>query len=99
MGDFPEVQWLRQHASNAGDVGLIPGQGTKILPDIKLQQKMFKKKADRIMTSGLTGLHIKVTLPGESRNLETGSPWEGRSLQGPPGPRCPRTSNTEPKKA
>ena len=51
------------------------------------------------MTSGLTGLHIKVTLPGESRNLETGSPWEGQSLQGPPGPRCPRTSNTEPKKA
>ena len=24
------VQWLRLHASDAGDVGLIPGQGTKI---------------------------------------------------------------------
>ena len=25
------VQWLRLHASNAGDVGLIPGRGAKIL--------------------------------------------------------------------
>ena len=25
------VQWLRLHAPNAGDVGLIPGRGTKIL--------------------------------------------------------------------
>ena len=24
------IQWLRLCASNAGDVGLIPGQGTKI---------------------------------------------------------------------
>ena len=24
------VQWLRLHASNAGDTGLTPGQGTKI---------------------------------------------------------------------
>ena len=24
------VLWLRLHASNAGDVGLIPGQGTKV---------------------------------------------------------------------
>ena len=24
------VQWLRLHAPNAGDMGLIPGQGTKI---------------------------------------------------------------------
>ena len=58
-----------------------------------------KKKADGIMASGLTGLHMKVTLSGESRNLKTGSPWEGQSLQGPQGPTCPRTSNTEPKKA
>jgi len=27
---FLVVQWLRPHASNAGDVGSIPGQGTKI---------------------------------------------------------------------
>ena len=25
------IQWLRLQASNAGDVGSIPGQGTKIL--------------------------------------------------------------------
>ena len=24
------VQWLRHHAPNAGDVGLIPGQGTRV---------------------------------------------------------------------
>ena len=28
--DFPGSQWLRLHASTAGDTGLIPGQGTKI---------------------------------------------------------------------
>jgi len=28
--DFPGIQWLRLYASSAGDVGLTPGQGTKI---------------------------------------------------------------------
>ena len=28
------VQWLRLRAPNAGDVDLIPGQGTKILYDV-----------------------------------------------------------------
>ena len=28
--DFPGIQWLRLQASNAGGVGLTPGQGTKI---------------------------------------------------------------------
>ena len=31
MGTSLVVQCLRLHASNAGGVGLIPGQGTKIL--------------------------------------------------------------------
>ena len=30
--DFPKVQWLKLQASKAGDAGLIPNQGTKILP-------------------------------------------------------------------
>ena len=30
-GTFLAVQWLRLRASNAGGVGSIPGQGTKIL--------------------------------------------------------------------
>ena len=29
-GTCPMVQWLRLPTSNAGDVGSIPGQGTKI---------------------------------------------------------------------
>ena len=43
-----KVQWLRLHASNAGDVGSIPGQGTKILHATgcgkKKQNKKTKKK-------------------------------------------------------
>lgn len=27
---LPVIQWLRLHAANAGDQGLIPGKGTKI---------------------------------------------------------------------
>ena len=30
MGTSLAVQWLRVHASTAGGMGLIPGQGTKI---------------------------------------------------------------------
>jgi len=43
------VQWLRLHASNAGDAGSIPGQGTKILYAVQLKIKVvcffFFKKA------------------------------------------------------
>ena len=40
------VQWLRPHASNAGDVSLIPSQGTinKIPHDSRHGQKKKKKK-------------------------------------------------------
>ena len=31
LGTSLAVQWLRLHASTAGDTGSIPGQGTKIL--------------------------------------------------------------------
>ena len=39
------VQWLRLCASSAGDVGLIPGQGTKILHAVGRGQK--KKKTTK----------------------------------------------------
>ena len=29
LGAFLVVQWLRLHAPNAGDLGYIPGQGTR----------------------------------------------------------------------
>ena len=39
------VQWLRLHASNAGNAGSIPGQGTKILYAAQLKIKIvFLKK-------------------------------------------------------
>ena len=42
-GTSLEVQWLRLRASNAGDAGLIPGQGTKIPHDSKTKKKKKKK--------------------------------------------------------
>ena len=36
------VKWLRLHTSNAGSVGLIPGQGTKILDAVQCSQKVKK---------------------------------------------------------
>ena len=33
------AQWLRLHASNASDTGLIPGQGTKILHALQCGQE------------------------------------------------------------
>ena len=30
LGTFLAVQWLRLYTPNAGDMGSIPGQGTKI---------------------------------------------------------------------
>ena len=38
------VQWLRLHAATAGGMGLIPGQGTKILYVLWCSQKKKKNK-------------------------------------------------------
>ena len=43
-----EVQWLGLHASNAGGMDLIPGQGTKILCATRYSQEKKKKKKDFI---------------------------------------------------
>ena len=37
------VQWLRRQASNEGDMGSIPGQGTKIPHAMQCSQKEKKK--------------------------------------------------------
>ena len=42
-GTSPVVQWLKLHASIAGDVGSIPGPGTKIL-----HAKWCGKKKNRV---------------------------------------------------
>ena len=41
-GTSLEVQWLKLHASNAGDTGLIPGWGTKIPYAMQRGQKENK---------------------------------------------------------
>ena len=42
-GASPAVQWLRHHTSNAGDMGLIPGEGTTIPRAVWRDQKIFKQ--------------------------------------------------------
>ena len=43
LGTSLAVQWLRLHASNAGGMGSIPVEGTKILQAVQHSQKKFKK--------------------------------------------------------
>jgi len=40
------IQWLRRHTPNAGCIGSIPGQGTRILncPEAWLKEKKYKKE-------------------------------------------------------
>ena len=42
-GDFPDGPVIKTHVSNAGDVGLIPGRGTKI-PHAEWYGQKKKKK-------------------------------------------------------
>ena len=48
LGTSLEVQWLRLPASNAGDVGLIPGQGTKTPHAEQHSQKKERKKEPEV---------------------------------------------------
>ena len=44
------VQWLRLHASNAGDAGLIPGWGTRShMPCGAVKKKLSKKWASQVV--------------------------------------------------
>ena len=43
-GSFLVVQWLRLCATNAVDVDLIPGQGTKILRDVGVAKNKEMKE-------------------------------------------------------
>ena len=43
MGTSLAVHWLRLHSSNAGDAGLIPGQGTRGLYAVWCSKKKKKK--------------------------------------------------------
>ena len=50
QGISPVVQWLRLHASNAGGVGSIPGQGTKI-PHASQCGQIKKKTKPQLMST------------------------------------------------
>ena len=57
LGTFLMVQWLRPMPSNAGGVGSIPGQGTKIPhasgPKIQnIRQKQYCNKFDKDFKNG-----------------------------------------------
>ena len=43
-GTSLEVQWLKLHASKAGDTGLIPGQGTKLSHAAHICRQKKKKR-------------------------------------------------------
>ena len=44
------VQWVGLHASTAGGMGVIPGQGTKILYALQQSQKKTPKKQQQQKT-------------------------------------------------
>ena len=75
-------QWLRLQASNAGDMGSIPGQGTKI-PHAKIRSQNIKKKKKKMAVPKGQGSQIQ-TPPFFSKfnaTLSLGTPHE--SLQTP----------------
>ena len=54
------VQWLRRHTSTSGGMGLIPGQGTKILHATQHGQQNLKQKQE----GGLHGDGMVLHLDG-----------------------------------
>ena len=64
QGISPVVQWLRLHASNAGGMGSIPGQGTKI-PHASQCGQIEKKKKRTTANEHIKGL---VCSPGNYRH-------------------------------
>ena len=48
LGTSPMVQWLRLCASNAGVMGLIPGQGTKIPHELVWPKNKQTKKRTQL---------------------------------------------------
>ena len=69
------VQWLRHHASNAGGMGLILDQGTKIP---QAPQHGQKKKRRKGMARGFLGGLVIKNLPANSGDMGS-IPGPGRS--------------------
>ena len=73
-----QVQWLSLHASNAGDMGSIPGWEAKIPHAAKIKKKRRRKQKD----SWPPGPEMKLPflLPSALMNTHTRPPWPHASL-------------------
>ena len=82
MGNSLVVQWLGLCAFTAGDMGLIPGRGTKILHATQRGQKIEIKKihlesgqfAKLSLIAGCLCFSLKITSLGFS-GCFSGYPW------------------------
>ena len=54
-----DFQWLRLHASNAGDIGSIPSQGSHMPHCVAKKKKKKKEKAYFDHSNDLLMLYIK----------------------------------------
>ena len=59
------VQWLRLHSCNAGGIGSIPGQGTKIPHAVWYKKKKITEQSGGHLTIGW----LKEVRPREKRCL------------------------------
>ena len=63
------VQWLRLHASNAGDTGWIPGQGTNILHTVGSSQK--KKNWEKVVNRQVPSIYSQHARSEFSKDLKS----------------------------
>ena len=80
------LQWLRLHTSTAGDVGSIPGQGTKISHErkIKAAQVVGDAEPDGLFGAKLMWIMIPVASWGAESAPYMISVHHGPQIPGPP---------------
>ena len=86
LGTSLEVQWLRFHAANAGDMGLIPGWRAKIPHARWYGQTIFLKYENRIWLSDMSPFSIRSQSLGQcsKRLIRPGSVGSNMSKVLPP---------------
>ena len=57
MENYLEVQWIGLWASTAGNMVLIPGQGTKILQAVQHGQKKKKQLKNKVVQPSILAFH------------------------------------------
>ena len=68
------VQWLGLHASNAGDMGLIPGWGTKTPKVLQPKKKRKKEKREQNRLTDIENRLVVAKGEGVGGRME----WSGR---------------------